>query len=167
VAYAPFFYSPDSPEFPHSPMENKMETKSHPKLAQNAIGLLMEDHRNVQKMFKDYDKLLDEAEVEHAGAKALIEPLGTTHPRDDLFDAKVTVLGEYISHHVKEEQDELFPEVRKAKLDLDTLGQEMLKRKHALQSEMGLAQASDGEDKMPLLRPAASKRKKPAAAVRK
>lgn len=52
--------------------------------------------------------LLDEAEVEHQGAKRLIAELDAMQPDDDLFDAKVKVLSEYIKHHVKEEHTEMF-----------------------------------------------------------
>jgi hypothetical protein len=53
-------------------------------------------------------------------------------PGDDLFDAKVTVLGEYIAHHVKEEHTDMFPKIQKSQLDLEALGQEMSLRKEAL-----------------------------------
>lgn len=69
--------------------------------------------------------LLDEAEVEHASAKELISQLESMQPGDELYDAKVTVLGEYVEHHAKEEEKEMFPKVRKAKLDLDALAEEM------------------------------------------
>jgi hemerythrin superfamily protein len=69
--------------------------------------------------------LLDEAEVEHATAKELISQLESMQPGDELYDAKVTVLGEYVEHHAKEEEKEMFPKVRKAKLDLDALAEEM------------------------------------------
>ncbi|MPZ46800.1 MAG: hemerythrin domain-containing protein [Betaproteobacteria bacterium] len=80
--------------------------------------------------------LLDEAEVEHATAKDLIAQLEDMTPGDELYDAKVTVLGEYIDHHVKEEQEELFPKMRKAKLDLNALGAQMKARKEELMAEM-------------------------------
>jgi len=53
-------------------------------------------------------------------------------PGDEMFDAKVTVLGEYIKHHVKEEHTEMFPKVRKTKLDLRELGMRMAFRKGEL-----------------------------------
>ena len=80
----------------------------------------------------DDDDLMDEADVEHAGAKDLIAQLEDMEPGDDHYDAKVTVLGENVDHHVKEEQDEMFPKARKAKVDLDALGAEMLARKQEL-----------------------------------
>lgn len=55
------------------------------------------------------DDLFDEATVEHASAKDLIAQLGEMEPGDELYDAKVKVLGEYVKHHIGEEQNELFP----------------------------------------------------------
>lgn len=76
--------------------------------------------------------LLDEAEVEHASSKSLIEQLEGMQAEDDLYDAKVTVLGEYVEHHIKEEEKQLFPKVRKARLDLDELAEQMSTRKSEL-----------------------------------
>lgn len=85
----------------------------------------------------DDDDLMDEADVEHAGAKELIAQLEDMKPGDDHYDAKVTVLGENIDHHVKEEQEEMFPKARKAKIDLAALGAQMLERKKELQAGGG------------------------------
>ncbi len=82
------------------------------------------------------DDLFDEAQVEHDGAKALIRQLDAMKPEDDLFDAKVTVLSEYIKHHVKEEHEEMFPKVRKTKLDLRELGMRMAFRKQELAKQL-------------------------------
>ena len=81
------------------------------------------------------DDLMDEADIEHAGAKDLIAQIEASAPGEDHFDAKVTVLGEYVKHHVKEEQSEMFPKVRKADLDLKELGAAMSARKAELQAE--------------------------------
>jgi hypothetical protein len=158
--------------------------------AQDAIALLTDDHKTVQKLFKDYDKLvqndgdeaekaalakqictelvihaqieeeifypavreaieetdlLDEAEVEHASAKDLIAQLSTMAPGDELYDAKVTVLGEYVNHHISEEQDEMFPQAKKAELDTASLGAELLERKQELQAEIGVGADDDDE----------------------
>ena len=82
--------------------------------------------------------VLDEAEVEHASAKDLIAQIEEMSAEEDLFDAKVTVLGEYIDHHVKEEEGEMFPKCRKAEMDLAELGAELEERKTALMGELGL-----------------------------
>jgi hypothetical protein len=92
----------------------------------------------VRKAIEDGD-LMDEAVVEHAGAKALIAQLKSMDPKDDLYDAKVTVLGEQIDHHVKEEEGDMFVQAKKAKVDTKTLGAKMLKRKVALMSELEIS----------------------------
>jgi hemerythrin superfamily protein len=75
--------------------------------------------------------LLDEAAVEHASAKDLIEQIRSASPDDEMFDAKVKVLGEYVMHHVKEEQNELFPKL-KGKMDLREVGERLKSRKEEL-----------------------------------
>ena len=85
----------------------------------------------VMNFAKDND-LLDEATVEHAGAKVLIVEIEAMQPGMPLYDAKVTVLGEQIQHHVKEEEGELFPKVRESRLDLKAVGKEMADRKAQL-----------------------------------
>jgi len=87
---------------------------------------------------QDKDGLIDEAAVEHASAKDLIAQLQSSSPDDDMYDAKVKVLGEYINHHVKEEQNELFPKVR-ARLDLKELGEQMQARKQELLAKVEAA----------------------------
>lgn len=141
----------------------------------DAIALLKADHKEVDAMFKAYDKtdddakkqelannicmaltvhaqieeeifypaayealdedgddLLDEAEVEHASCKALIAEIEAMSVGEPLFDAKIKVLGEYIKHHVEEEETELFPECRDAKMDLKALGEQLAIRKQEL-----------------------------------
>ena len=76
--------------------------------------------------------LLDEAVVEHMGAKTLIAEIEAMQPGQPLYDAKVKVLGEQVRHHVEEEEQELFPEVRETDLDLDALGAKLAARKAEL-----------------------------------
>ncbi len=85
----------------------------------------------------DEQDLLDEAEVEHASAKDLIAQILEMEPSEELYDAKVTVLGEYVSHHVEEEETEMFPKVKKSSLDLKAIGEELLTRKQALMGDAG------------------------------
>lgn len=82
--------------------------------------------------------LVDEADVEHASAKDLIAQIEGSDPSDDHYDAKVKVLGEYIDHHVKEEQNELFKEVKKAGLDTAAVGEQLAARKEELMAELGM-----------------------------
>lgn len=83
--------------------------------------------------------LLDEARVEHNSLKELITRIEGSSPEDDLFDAHVKVLGEYVKHHVKEEEGELFPKLRKSDLDLIAVGEELAARKKQLMSQMEAA----------------------------
>ncbi len=78
------------------------------------------------------DDLLDEAVVEHMGAKTLIAEIETMQPGQPLYDAKVKVLGEQVRHHVEEEESELFPEVRETFIDLVALGARLSARKAEL-----------------------------------
>jgi len=143
---------------------------------QDALALLKEDHRKVEKLFKDFESakgdgrkeklarqicmeltvhttieeeifypacdgkieedMLKEAYVEHDAAKLLIAEIEAGSGKtDDFFDAKVQVLGEQIDHHVKEEEDELFPKVRKADIDTKALGEQLAARKQELMKD--------------------------------
>ncbi len=167
---------------PSSARTAERTTKSRSKKENDPIALLEADHREVEKMFKEFEKkkekdrdaaielvgrilteltvhtqieeeifyptmreaggekmadLLDEAEVEHASAKDLIEQISSMSPDEDLYDAKVTVLGEYVRHHVKEEEGELFPKAKKTNVDMEELGSMLADRKRELMDEMG------------------------------
>jgi len=148
---------------------------------QDALQLLMAEHREVKAMFQQYEKMaqaggkgdermllasqicvalalhtqieeeilypaartvltrdedvVDEAYVEHAGAKTLIAQLKTMTSDQPLFDAKVHVLGEYIDHHVREEESEFFPKLRRTGLDLDAMGERLAARKRQLMAQ--------------------------------
>ena len=85
----------------------------------------------LREALKDTD-ILDEATVEHQSAKDLIAQIEEAGEADDMFDAKVKVLGEYIQHHVKEEHAELFPRVSASSIDTQALGKRMQARKDEL-----------------------------------
>jgi len=99
----------------------------------------------VRKQIDDND-LMDEALVEHMGAKDLIAQLESMDPNDDLYDAKVTVLSEQIAHHVKEEEEKMFPQATKAKVDTARLGVQMEKRRSELKEELGVSDPDETED---------------------
>jgi hemerythrin-like domain-containing protein len=145
----------------------------------DAIALLMDDHKKVKKLFKEFEKLakaedtegkveiamqicdeltvhatieeeifypaaraaikdddmLNEATVEHATAKDLIAQIQEMSGDDEMYDAKVKVLSEYIEHHVEEEETEMFPKAKKAKMDLEGLGVQLMERKEELMTE--------------------------------
>ena len=146
----------------------------------DVIEQLVDDHKNVKKLFKQYSKLaekediegktlvanqicleltvharveeeifypaaraaihdddlLNEAVVEHSTAKSLIGQIQSMNPSDPMYDAKMTVLSEYIDHHVEEEETEMFPKVKKTKVDLEELEVELSKRKGQLMAEV-------------------------------
>jgi hemerythrin-like domain-containing protein len=80
-------------------------------------------------------EMIDEAEVEHSTVKDLIAELADMSPSDDLYDAKVKVLSEYVRHHVQEEEDQIFPAIRDTDLDLETLGEDVAARREQLMDE--------------------------------
>lgn len=84
------------------------------------------------------EDLLQEAYVEHDGAKVLIAEIMAGGPDDEYYDAKVSVLQEQIEHHVKEEEQRIegmFAQAKKAGLDMDALGAELAARKMELLAE--------------------------------
>ena len=81
--------------------------------------------------------LLDEAAVEHQTLKDLVGRLESAPIDDPLYDAGVKVLSEYVKHHVKEEEKELFPKVKSSGLDLADLGGKLEARKTQLQARAG------------------------------
>jgi hypothetical protein len=91
----------------------------------------------------DDDDLMNEAEVEHASAKDLIAQISGMDPDDEMFDATVKVLSEYVDHHVKEEENEMFAKAKKAKVDVETLGQAIEVRKEELMAEMAGEEAEE------------------------
>jgi iron-sulfur cluster repair protein YtfE (RIC family) len=158
----------------------------------DAIDVLMEDHKRVQKLFKDFDRveredaeavrdlvetacvelqihsmleeelfypavraqvedddernqdLLNEAEVEHESVEEIIAKLQDLEADDPLYFAYFSVLAEYVKHHIKEEEKELFPEVKKMKaLDLQQLAEDMHVRREELFAEIAEAGQSE------------------------
>ena len=95
----------------------------------------------IRRALKDKD-LIDEALVEHSSAKELIAQLADMDAKDELFDAKVKVLGEQIDHHVEEEQNEMFEKVRKSDLDLEALGERLSMRKQELIEQLDISAES-------------------------
>jgi hemerythrin superfamily protein len=85
----------------------------------------------VKAALKDKE-LVPEAIVEHASIKDLIEQVQSAEPDGEEYDAKVKVMAEYVKHHVKEEQTEMFPKVQGSSLDLVALRDEMMARKEEL-----------------------------------
>ena len=84
------------------------------------------------------DDLLDEAYVEHQSAKEMIAQIERMRPSDEYYDAKVKVLGEYVKHHVKEEEGRggLMAQAKRGDEDLDAMGERMKARKEELMAKM-------------------------------
>ena len=89
----------------------------------------------VKQALKDKE-LVPEASVEHATLKALIAQVKDVEPDGEMFDAKITVMSEYVKHHVKEEQTEMFPKARDTNLDMAALGERIAARKEELLAAM-------------------------------
>lgn len=82
---------------------------------------------------------LDEAFVEHDGAKVLLAELMISGPDHDFYDAKVRVLGEEIRHHIQEEEDTadgIFAQAKESGVDLKEIGRAMQSRKSELQAQI-------------------------------
>ena len=90
------------------------------------------------------EDMLDEAYVEHDGAKKLIAEIEAMQPGDEYYDAKVKVLGEYIKHHVKEEEQPggIFSQAKRGDEDLEAMGERMKARKEELMAEMAPARVN-------------------------
>ena len=90
--------------------------------------------------------LLEEAEIEHASAKQLIEQLDGLDADDPKFAATFKVLGEYVKHHIKEEEGEMFEQAQRAKVDWSALLEQMTNRRMELETELGLAEDDEVMD---------------------
>ena len=89
----------------------------------------------VRAKIKD-DPLMNEALVEHNSAKTLIAEIEKLQGDDPMLKPSVTVLAEYVQHHVREEEREILPKAKRLKLDLAGLAEEMLKRKEELKTSL-------------------------------
>ena len=152
-------------------MESKIQSRST--ATEDAVAILIADHKKVQKLFKEFEKLKEagksddarakiveqvcleltihaqieeeifypeakaalkdkmlvpEATVEHAMIKELIAQIEGDEEGGEMYDAKIKVLSEYVKHHIKEEQGELFKMVKQSSLDLVELGDRMAER---------------------------------------
>ncbi len=85
----------------------------------------------VKAALKDKE-LVPEATVEHASVKDLIAQVKDVEPDGEMYDARVKVMSEFVKHHVKEEQNEMFPKAKASRLDLVALGGQLAERKAAL-----------------------------------
>jgi len=89
----------------------------------------------VKQALKDKE-LIPEATVEHATLKSLIDQVKGVEPDGEMFDARIKVMHEYVKHHVKEEQNEIFPKAKSSGLDMMELGAKLSERKEELRATM-------------------------------
>jgi hemerythrin superfamily protein len=124
----------------------QLEAESEKLALFNKIALALKVHTQIEEeiLYPEErgsveDDLLDEAYVEHDGAKKLIAEIEAMQPSDDFYDAKVKVLGEYITHHVKEEEQPggLFAQAKRGDEDLDAMGERLKARKAELMAQLG------------------------------
>lgn len=99
----------------------------------------------VREAIKD-TMVVAEAEVEHAGAKRLIAELREMDPSEEAFAAAFTVLGEYVKHHIREEENEMFGQLERVRIDWEALRDGMLERRTALMAGMGMGAAQPAEE---------------------
>jgi hemerythrin-like domain-containing protein len=85
----------------------------------------------VKQALKDKE-LIPEARVEHATLRSLITQVEDEEAGGEMFDAKIKVMKEYVKHHVKEEQNEIFPKAKSTDLDMLKLGAKLSARKEEL-----------------------------------
>lgn len=91
-------------------------------------------------------ELIDEAEIEHESAKALIAQLRQMTPADEKYAPMFKVLGEYVKHHIKEEEKEMFEQLNRSRIEWEELQQQMLTMRETLMSEMGLLEDEEDDD---------------------
>lgn len=94
----------------------------------------------------DESHLIAEARVEHASVKDLIRQIEDREQLDEQYEAKVQVLGEYVKHHVEEEETEIFPRLERTSLDLQALGERLESRKRELMGQEGEGPAGHDEE---------------------
>ena len=103
----------------------------------------------VKAALKDKE-LVPEAQVEHASLKELIAQVKDKEPDGEMFDAKIKVMSEYTKHHVKEEQNEMFPKAKNTRLDMKELGARIAARKEELMANPALLDASPETSMQPM-----------------
>jgi hypothetical protein len=95
---------------------------------------------------KEVDDLLNEAEVEHEHVRDLVQTIEGMSADDEKRNAHFTVLVEYVKHHVKEEEKEMFPKLKKLDIDFQAIGRQMKERKQELMAELGVEAEEESEE---------------------
>jgi hemerythrin superfamily protein len=104
------------------------ELEAHAKVEESLV------YPAIRKELEDEEDLMDEALEEHHIVHVLIRELKRMKPSDERYDAKFTVLGESVKHHVKEEESEMFPKAEDVEIDWERLEEQVRRRKEQLRS---------------------------------
>ena len=91
----------------------------------------------VEREVENAASMISEAREEHQTVKQLIAELKGMEETDEEFESQFSELVENVQHHVEEEENEMLPKVEESSLDLNSLGDQMSKRRQALQSSVG------------------------------
>lgn len=142
--------------------DSETDVKAKQALVQNvcnALRLHMEIEEEIfypaVHLAVDDDDLMDDAEIEHAAIRDLIDRIDVMRLDDEHYDATVTALAEKVVRHIQEEETEMFPMARESTMDMQALGAKMMERKMELMAEMGIT-----EESRETLAPASGKRSK-------
>ena len=125
----------------------KLNEEQGPEACEEIVGHVLDElsvHAAIEEEFlypaargEIEDDLIDEAEIEHESMHQAIDRLRGMSPADEKYAARFTVLCEYVLHHVKEEEGEIFPQLEKANIEWETLAQEMNERRESLMQDTG------------------------------
>lgn len=87
----------------------------------------------VREALQDED-LLDEAQEQHGSQREFVAQILATSPDDELYDARVAVLADYVERHVRQEREEVFNRVLASRVDLHSLARSLTIRKEELRA---------------------------------
>lgn len=119
------------------------ELKIHDKLESEIFYPAIREQAGDEKEIED---LLNEAEVEHDHVRDLVQTIEGMSADDEKRNAHFTVLMEYVKHHVKEEEKEMFPKLKKLDIDFKEIGSRMKERKQELMAELGIEVEEEAEE---------------------
>ena len=119
------------------------ELKIHDKLETEIFYPAIREEAGDEKEIED---LLNEAEVEHEHVRDLVQTLEGMSAGEEKRNAHFTVLMEYVKHHVKEEEKEMFPKLKKLDIDFKEIGARMKERKQELMAELGVEAPQEEEE---------------------
>jgi hemerythrin superfamily protein len=80
------------------------------------------------------DAVMDEAEDQHGSQREFVAQILATPADDELYDAKVAVLAEYVERHVRQEREQVFNRTLASRVDLQALGRAITVRREELRA---------------------------------